>query len=399
VSLSTRLPTRPPARLLRAAELRRDLAVPDLTDPASGPHAIQLVLGQAVRALAGAWDVTPRVHRAHPIVTIADNYDVLGFTPSDVTRDERYTRYVSPTTVLRTHTSALVPAALRALAAEPPALAPHDALAVCPGVVYRRDRVDRLHTGTPHQLDLWRVRGVGSDAGVRPPRLTRDDLEAMVGLVLGAVLPGSRHRLVPADHPYTTAGAQIDVAVDAADGRGEQWVEVGECGLAHPEVLGRCGLDPALVSGLALGLGLDRLVMLRKGIDDIRLLRSPDPRIRAQLTDLARYRPVSACPAIVRDLSIAVAGDTTGEELGDRVRAVLGADADKVEEVTLMAETARTGLPAAARDRLGIGEGQKNVLVRVVLRRMDRALVRDEANALRDAVFRALHEGAPPAGT
>jgi phenylalanyl-tRNA synthetase alpha chain len=398
MSVSSRLPTRPPVRLLSAAELRRDLATPDLTDPASGLHAIQLVMGEAVGALRDAWGVMPRVHRNGPVVTIADNYDVLGFTASDVTRDERYTRYVSPTTVLRTHTSALVPGALRALAAEPPALAPHDALVVCPGVVYRRDCVDRLHTGTPHQLDLWRVRGVGSDRGVRAPRLGRADLEEMVGRIVAAVLPGSRHRLVPAEHPYTTSGAQIDVLVaDRYGSTGDTWIEVGECGLAHPELLGRCGLDPGLVSGLALGLGLDRLVMIRKGIDDIRLLRSAEPRVLAQLADLDRYRPVSACPAIIRDLSLAVAADVTAEELGDRVRAVLGAEADKVEEVSVLAETAHADLPVAARQRLGIGAGQKNVLVRVVLRRLDRALVRGEANALRDAVYGALHEGAPVA--
>jgi phenylalanyl-tRNA synthetase alpha chain len=351
-------------------------------------------MGEAVGALRDAWGVSPRVHRSRPVVSVADNYDILGFTPSDVTRDERYTRYVSPTTVLRTHTSALVPAALRELAAEPPGSAPADALVVCPGVVYRRDCVDRLHTGTPHQVDLWRVRGVGSDRGVRGARLARADLEEMVAVVLAAVLPGHAHRLVPTGHPYTTGGCQIDVSVDDGAG-GERWVEVGECGLAHPEVLARCGLDPALVSGLALGLGLDRLVMIRKGIEDIRLLRSTDPRVVAQMGDLDRYRAVSACPAIVRDLSVAVAEEVTAEELGDRVRAALGADAAKVEEVSVVSETPAAELPAPARARLGIGTGQKNVLVRVVLRRLDRALVRDEANGLRDAVYQALHEGAP----
>jgi phenylalanyl-tRNA synthetase alpha chain len=327
-------------------------------------------------------------------VSVADNYDVLGFTPSDVTRDERYTRYASPTTVLRTHTSALVPGALRDLAGLPPADAPHDALIVAPGVVYRRDRVDRLHTGTPHQVDLWRIRGVGSRRGVRAGRFTHADLAAMVSQVLAAVLPGVRHRLVPTGHPYTTGGHQVDVAADDATGA-PRWVEVGECGLAHPELLGRCGLDPSLVSGLALGLGLDRLLMLRKGIDDIRLVRSDDPRVVAQMGDLERYRQVSPCPAIVRDLSIAVAADVTAEELGDRVRLALGAEADKVEAVSVVSACPLAELPPAARARLGIGEGQKNVLVRVVLRRLDRALVRDEANALRDAVYHGLHEGGP----
>jgi phenylalanyl-tRNA synthetase alpha chain len=397
LSLSIDVPTRAPARLLSPDELRRDLSVADLTDPGGGLHAVQLIIGEAVRALRDAWGVTVRVHRARPVVSIADNYDVLGFTPSDVTRDERYTRYVSPATVLRTHTSALVPAALRELAAEPPGAAPPDGLVVCPGIVYRRDSVDRLHTGTPHQVDLWRVRGVGAERGVRGARLDAGDLEEMVALVVAAVLPGMRHRLVPATHPYTTGGRQVDVAVEDDTG-GERWIEVGECGRAHPEVLARCGLDASLVSGLALGLGLDRLVMIRKDIDDIRLLRSTDPRVITQMGDLERYRRVSACPAIVRDLSVVVAADVTPEDLGDRVRAALGAEADKVEEVSVVSETSPAELPASARARLGIGTGQKNVLVRVVLRRLDRALVREEANALRDAVYDCLHEGRPVVG-
>jgi phenylalanyl-tRNA synthetase alpha chain len=385
-------PVRTPSRVLSPGELRRDLAVPDLTDPAGGLHAVQLVVGAAVRALRTAWGVPVRAVRDHPVVSVADNYDVLGFTPSAVARDVRHTRYVSPTTVLRTHTSALIPPALRRLAAEPPAVAPPEVLLAAPGIVYRRDCVDRWHAPTPHQLDLWRLRGVGADAGVRGPRCSITDLDAMAAVVVGAVLPGHEHRLVPSTHPYTVQGRQIDVAL--ADGSGGVvWVEVGECGLAHPEVLGRCGLDPALVSGLAMGLGLDRIVMLRKGMADIRLLRSTDERVAAQLGDLLPYRPVSACPAIVRDLSIAVGAGVAAEDLGDRVREALAADADKVESVAIVSETAYDDVPAGARRRLGMVPGQRNLLVRLVLCRLDRALVRSEANALRDAIYRCLHEG------
>ena len=76
--------------------------------------------------------------------------------------------------------------------------------------------------------------------------------------------------------------------------------------MALPDLLRENGLDPARVTGLAMGLGLDRLLMLRKGMNDIRLLRSDDPRVVEQMLDLSPYRPVSDQPAIRRDLSIAV---------------------------------------------------------------------------------------------
>jgi phenylalanyl-tRNA synthetase alpha chain len=164
--------------------------------------------------------------------------------------------------------------------------------------------------------------------------------------------------------------------------------------MAGPAVLAGAGLDaPDRVSGLAMGLGLDRLVMLRKGIGDIRLLRSDDPRVVGQMSDLAPYRPVSAHPAIRRDLSIAVDRSLDEEELGDHVRSALDDDAAAVESVHVVSATRGEELPDAARQRLGLRAGQCNLLVRVVLRHVDRTLTDDEANRLRDRIYGALHQG------
>jgi phenylalanyl-tRNA synthetase alpha chain len=142
-----------------------------------------------------------------------------------------------------------------------------------------------------------------------------------------------------------------------------------------------------------MGIGLDRVLMLRKGIDDIRLLRSPDPRIASQMLVLEPYRPVSSQPAIQRDLSIAVPNDVTPEEIGDRVRDIVRERADSLEAVEVLAQTAYSELPTAARERLGIAPSQKNVLLRLVIRDLTRTLTSAEANALRDDVYAALHEG------
>ncbi|HET7380569.1 MAG TPA: hypothetical protein VFJ24_11045, partial [Gaiellales bacterium] len=245
---------------------------------------------------------------------------------------------------------------------------------------YRRDVVDRIHVGEPHQLDLWRVRW-GQPLG-------SDDLREMIGLVVEAMMPGGEHRVIPAVHPYTEDGLEVEVRTAGG------WVELLECGLAGSHVLAAGGLDPAEWSGLALGMGLDRALMLRKGIDDIRLLRSPDPRIASQMLTLEPYRPVSSMPPVRRDLSIAVAGELTAEELGDRVRSALLAEAlDAVEEVTVLSETPGAQLPPQAIERIGLVDGQKNTLVRLVLRHPARTLTAEEANAVRDRVYRAVHEG------
>ncbi len=133
--------------------------------------------------------------------------------------------------------------------------------------------------------------------------------------------------------------------------------------------------------------------MLRKGIPDIRLLRSADPRVASQMRDLGPYRPVSAMPAVRRDLSVAVDPGADDETLGDRIRDALGADADCVEDVTVRSSTAYEDLPAAAALRLGARPGQRNLLVRVVLRHLERTLTDHEANSLRDRICAAIHQG------
>jgi phenylalanyl-tRNA synthetase alpha chain len=404
------------------------LALRDLTDPAQGPHAVGLLLDAAVDALAARWGSTVRVLRSSPAVSVEDNYDRLGYPATAITREARYSRYLAPpaespphtstaqlpaertdeppeyvqyegrlagapsrnldppiyatdfrrgalgdTVMLRSHTTAGVPPALRALAAEPDP--PADLLLVLPGLVYRRDVIDRMHVGEPHQVDLWRI--VRGDV----------DLDDMLGTLVEAVLPGARRRTVPARHPYTEQGRQLDVRI------GDEWVELAECGLAAPHVLATAGLDPERWRGLALGMGLDRAVMLRKGVPDIRLLRATDPRIAEQMLDLTPWRPVSTLPAVRRDLSIVAASGTDDELLGDRARTALGPDADLLESLTVLARTPDEQLPAPARDRLGTEPGQDNLLLRLVLRPLDRTLTDAEANAVRDRVYAALHEG------
>ncbi|WP_084557740.1 PheS-related mystery ligase SrmL [Hamadaea tsunoensis] len=354
---------------LGAAELDAALRLRDLSDPAAGPHAMQVVLERIEAALAAAWGVPVRRDRGSRVVEVTDNYDALRYAPDAVTRDRRYTRYIGAGRMLRSHTTARIPGLLREVTG--------DVVLCVPGLCYRRDVIDRHHVGQPHQLDLWRVRRNG--------RLTGEDLEWMAGLIVGAILPGRRWWTVPSEHPYTVEGREIYVE----DGGGA--VEIGECGLAHPEVLAAAGLAGA--SGLAMGLGLDRLVMLAKGVPDIRLLRSADPRVAAQMLDLAPYVPVSMMPPVRRDLSLAVPADLDEELLGDRVRGLLAEEAEAIEEVVLLSETAYAALPDSARTRMGMRDGQKNLLLRLVLRHPDRTLTDADANALRDRVYAGLHEG------
>lgn len=215
--------------VLTVEELHAALTLRDLSDPAQGPHAVQLVVDAIRGALGSAWPYTEIwTRRDHPVVPLADNYDNLGYATDAVTREARYTRYVSENEVLRSHTSAMIPPALRELASS----GASDVLMICAGICYRRDSVDWQHTGTPHQLDLWRIS--------RNVTLGEPELEDMIARLVDTVLPGQTYRTVPAVHPYTIHGRQIDVLLD------DQWIEIGECGVAAPHVLRPAGLDESL---------------------------------------------------------------------------------------------------------------------------------------------------------
>src|SRR3569623_2753652 len=143
------------SRLLTTTELIRALSLRDLTVPSAVPLSMQVLLAEIHAALP----CPVRSLRASPIVSIADNYDRLGYPPDGAARDARYTRYVCDTALLRSQTSAMIPPLLE--------VAEDDVILSCAGLEYRRDVIARLHVGAPQQVDLWRI--------ARVP-LGRDDL-------------------------------------------------------------------------------------------------------------------------------------------------------------------------------------------------------------------------------
>jgi len=166
-------------------------------------------------------------------------------------------------------------------------------------------------------------------------------MDQMIALLVEAVLPGARYRTVPAVHAYTEGGRQIDVWHDG------EWMEIAECGQIHPGVLTGAGLDPSQWSGLALGMGLERALMLRKGIPDIRYLRAGEQRSAAQMQDLDPWRPVSMLPAITRDMSVVISADTDDETIGDTVRTALRDRVDDIESIEVSTARATTNCPNA----------------------------------------------------
>lgn len=352
--------------------LQNCLSIRDLTNPLQGKHAMQILLSKIVNSISNSLDCDVQIHRKSPIVRLEDNYDLLNYPTDGASRDVRYTKYINDNLILRTQTSSMIPSIMKDLSLTE---INKDTLMVCPGIVYRRDVIDRIHVASPHQLDLWVV-----SEKVK----TKQDLIEMIKIILTAIIPKMEYKLTDSPHPYTTDGVQIDVKSQG------QWIEVGECGVASSSVLELSGKP---LHGLAMGLGLDRLLMLAKGIDDIRLIRDEDNRVQSQMLDLKKYKKVSKMPPSKKDISIAVDKDMKEEEIGSIIYEKYPEYIDSIEEISVLSETHYENLPKSAIERMGVNKMQKNLLVRIVIRSLSRTLTMDEAKNIRNDIYLTLHKG------
>ncbi len=357
-------------------QLEHYLAIPDLTQ-ADGKHAVKLLyqkIEDYIRLTHSGSQIM--VYRGNPIVSVEDNYDNLLIDKDNISRSSTYTHYVDETHILRTHDTAHIPGILRDLAKR---IDWDDVVILTPAVVYRRDVTDKKHLAAIHMLGIWRV--------TKNKRLIRQDLRNVVEGVAGVAAPGWKLRIVDMPHPYTKEGMEVNAV------KGDRDIEILECGLINDQILINAGLDPSEHSGWASGIGLDRLVMTLKSIPDIRYLRSTNPKIAAQMQDLKPYVEVSNQPAIQRDMSYSVPTVYVEEDINDDIREALGYDQHILESVEVLNETASEDLPPKIQDRLGIEKGQKNVLVRVTLRHLDRSLTNQEANQLYDRIYSQVNYG------
>lgn len=352
------------------------LAIPDLTQ-SPRPHAIKMIY-EKVEAYIRHTHPDSRiiVHRASPIVTVEDNYDNLLIAKDNISRSSTYTHYVDHDHILLTHDTAYIPGILRGLATHDDW---DDVVILTPALVHRRDVSDKKHLSAIHMLGIWRV--------VKNRTIIRDDLQAVVRGVAAVAAPGWKLRIVDTPHPYTKEGMEVNAT------NGDRDIEILECGLINDQILANAGLDPKVYSGWASGMGLDRLVMTLKDVPDVRYLRSANPRIAVQMTNLDPYVEVSNQPSIIRDMSYSVPQTYVEEDISADIREALGDALDTLEEVEILSETPYATLPAVARERLGCQPDQKNVLVRVTLRHLERSITNDEANGIYARIYGRINRG------
>jgi phenylalanyl-tRNA synthetase alpha chain len=252
------------SRAERATQLEGErLDLTEVSDTISVGHAH--VVTQTWEALEDTFvGMGYRVAEGPEVETDWHNFDALNIPPGHPARDGFDTIYVDHgepgTTLLRTHTSSVQ---IRTMLAQDPPI-----YIVAPGRVFRRDTADSTHMPVFHQIE-----GLVVDRDISLADLA-GTIEAFTEAYFG---PGFSSRLRPNYFPFTEPSAEFDI--QRPDG---SWLELGGCGMVHPNVLQAGGIDPEEWSGFAFGFGIDRLALLKFGVDDLRELFSNDVRMLSQ---------------------------------------------------------------------------------------------------------------------
>jgi phenylalanyl-tRNA synthetase alpha chain len=252
-----------------------DVTLPYDRDPVGSRHPLTTLQERIADIFVGmGWEVAegPEVEAEWL------NFDALNTGPDHPARSLQDTFFLEPTDahiVLRTQTS---PVQARTMLTRDVPI-----YVVCPGRVFRTDELDATHTPVFHQVE-----GLAIDEGLTMAHL-KGTLDHFAVTMFGE---GMRTRFRPHFFPFTEPSAEMDLLcfvcrgeADAVDEcrtcRGEGWIEWGGCGVVNPRVLVACGVDPERYTGFAFGMGIDRSLMFRHGIADMRDMVEGDVRFTA----------------------------------------------------------------------------------------------------------------------
>ncbi len=247
---------------------RVDVSLPGKTPTAGRLHPMTLVLRELKEIFLG---MGFEVRQGPEVELDRYNFEMLNMPKTHPARDTQDTFYINSQQLLRTQTS---PMQIRTMEIEKPPIR-----IIVPGRVYRSDAVDASHSPIFHQIE-----GLIVDKGITFTNL-KNTLEIFTKKLYG---DSCTVRFRPHHFPYTEPSAEMDASCFKCGGsgcslcKGEGFIELLGCGMVHPNVLAGCGIDPEEYSGFAFGVGLERITMLRYGIDDMRLLYEGDLRFLNQ---------------------------------------------------------------------------------------------------------------------
>lgn len=245
-----------------------DVTMPGKVKPLGHKHPLSIVLDEVKEIFMG---MGFNIATGPEVEWDYYNFEALNIPKGHPARDTQDTFYITENMLLRTQTS---PVQIRVMENNQPPIR-----VIAPGRVYRSDAVDATHSPLFQQIE-----GLVVDKGITMGDL-KGNLEAFAKRLYGN---DTKIRLRPHHFPFTEPSCEIDVSCFRCGGKGcpmckgEGWIEILGGGMVHPKVLKNGGVDPEIYSGYAFGVGLERLVMFRFNIDDMRLLYENDMRFLGQ---------------------------------------------------------------------------------------------------------------------
>ena len=253
----------------KLAEEAIDISLPGRKQEAGGLHPVTRTIERISQFFA---DLGFSVVEGPEIEDDYHNFEALNIPAHHPARPMHDTFYIDPSTVLRTHTS---PVQVRTMEKQAPPIR-----VICPGRVYRCDS-DLTHTPMFHQMEGLLVDKDVSFADLKG--VVQDFLNVFFEKELAV-------RFRPSYFPFTEPSAEVDIACVMCNGEGCRvcgqtgWLEVMGCGVVHPNVFEHAGIDNEQYTGLAFGMGIERLAMLRYGVNDLRLFFENDIRFLEQFS-------------------------------------------------------------------------------------------------------------------
>ena len=242
-----------------------DVTLPGTTYLSGSIHPLQKVIEEVEDIFMGmGYEIAegPEVEIDHY------NFEMLNVPKGHPARDMQDSFYLTENTLLRTQTSSVQIRTLLKAGGKPIKI-------ICPGRVYRRDDDDATHS---HQF--MQIEGLVVDTNV-----TMADLKGALTQVFSKILgENTKVRFRPSYFPFTEPSVEVDISCFKCHGagcplcKGNGWIEVLGAGMVHPNVLRMAGYDPERYQGFAFGIGIERLTMLKYGIDDVRAFYTNDPR-------------------------------------------------------------------------------------------------------------------------
>jgi phenylalanyl-tRNA synthetase alpha chain len=343
---------------IKAERIKRLLALSDLTKTENSP--VKIINDKILELPIWAdFDII----EIPKVVTIQDDFDLLNTPKDHPSRRESDTYYLDEAHILRTQMTVMWPYYFRDKEVLERLKKDGEVGSLSPGIVWRKDEIDRKHFPAFHQTDFLYV--CRKDKRI----ITLKELQDVQADAVRAIFGDIEFRFLVDTFPFTDPSTQVEINWEG------NWIEITGAGLVHPNCLKNFGLDPEIYNGWAGTFGLDRVAMIKMGIPDIRILWSVDPRITSQFKDInSKYKEVSKYPETSRDISFVINKDIN---LNNYYEIVRDFAENLIEEVKLVDEY---------EDEKKFGKDKKSYTFRIVYRSPERTLTNEEINKIQEEI-------------